>query len=160
MNSIQIICIGKIKEPYLISGIQEFSKRLKPYAKLDIIELEECKSTQNPTTSELQVVINEESQRIADKLPKDAYVFALAIEGTQYSSEEFAKRIDEISIYQTNKIVFIIGGSHGLSATLKNSVHQTLSFSKSTFPHQLMRLILLEQVYRAVTILHHLPYHK
>ena len=141
---ISIICIGKIKEKYLKLGIDEFKKRLSKYCKLEIIELDDEK----------------EGKKILSKIKDNSYVIALAIDGKNLSSEELADTINNLGVRGNSHIVFIIGGSLGLSDEILSRANYKLSFSKMTFPHQLMRLILLEQVYRAYRINSGEPYHK
>ena len=150
---IKIICVGKIKESFYREAIIEYQKRLSKYTKLEVIELPDI------TTSNIEENIRKEAIMIQKYIgPKD-YVITLEIEGTQVSSEKFAQKID--SIYQTNStITFIIGGSYGLSQNIKQMSNWSLSFSKMTFPHQLFRIVLLEQIYRAYKINHHESYHK
>ncbi len=150
---IKIICVGKIKESFYREAIIEYQKRLSKYTKLEVIELPDI------TTSNIEENIKKEAIMIQKYIgPKD-YVITLEIEGTQVSSEKFAQKID--SIYQTNStITFIIGGSYGLSQNIKQMSNWSLSFSKMTFPHQLFRIVLLEQIYRAYKINHHESYHK
>lgn len=150
---IKIICVGKIKESFYREAIIEYQKRLSKYTKLEVIELPDI------TTSNIEENIKKEAIMIQKYIgPKD-YVITLEIEGTQVSSETFAQKID--SIYQTNStITFIIGGSYGLSQNIKQMSNWSLSFSKMTFPHQLFRIVLLEQIYRAYKINHHESYHK
>jgi len=158
--NIQIISIGKIKEKYLKLGIQEYLKRLTPYAKVDIIELSDEKAPENLSEQEMEQVKNKEGERILAKISADTHVIALAIEGKMKSSEELAKNIDKLATYGKSKITFVIGGSLGLSDEVMKRADESLSFSKMTFPHQLMRLILLEQIYRAFKINRGEPYHK
>lgn len=158
--NISIITIGKLKEKYLKQGIQEFLKRLGPYAKVEIIELPDEKAPEQLSEAEMIQVKDKEGERILSKISEDTHVIALAIEGKQRTSEELAKEIDKLATYGKSKIAFIIGGSLGLSNDVMKRANDTLSFSKMTFPHQMMRLILLEQVYRAFRINRGEPYHK
>ncbi len=158
--NISIITIGKLKEKYLKQGIDEYLKRLSTYAKVDIIELPDEKAPENLSESEMEQVKLKEGERILAKISEDTHVIALAIEGKMKSSEELAKDIDQLATYGKSKIAFVIGGSLGLSKEVMKRANGTLSFSKMTFPHQLMRLILLEQVYRAFRINRNEPYHK
>ncbi|WP_339198150.1 23S rRNA (pseudouridine(1915)-N(3))-methyltransferase RlmH [Aeribacillus sp. FSL k6-2211] len=158
--NIQIIAIGKLKEKYLKQGIDEYLKRLSSYAKVDIIELPDEKAPEQISPQEMELIKNKEGERILAKIPSDAYVIALAIEGKMKSSEEFAHSIDKLATYGKSKIAFLIGGSLGLSKEVMKRADEALSFSKMTFPHQLMRLILLEQIYRAFRIMRGEPYHK
>lgn len=150
---IKIICVGKIKESFYREAIIEYQKRLSKYTKLEVIELPDV------TTSNIEENIRKEAIMIQKYIGPRDYVITLEIEGTQVSSEKFAQKID--SIYQTNStITFIIGGSYGLSQNIKQMSNWSLSFSKMTFPHQLFRIVLLEQIYRAYKINHHESYHK
>lgn len=158
--NISILTIGKLKEKYLKQGIDEYLKRLTPYAKIEIIELPDEKAPENLSQQEMEQVKQKEGERILAKLSDDTYVIALAIEGKQKTSEELATGLDQLATYGKSKIAFIIGGSLGLSKDVMNRANEYLSFSKMTFPHQLMRLILLEQVYRAFRINRGEPYHK
>ncbi|WP_096156197.1 23S rRNA (pseudouridine(1915)-N(3))-methyltransferase RlmH [Bacillus sp. FJAT-45066] len=158
--NISIITIGKLKEKYLKQGIQEFLKRLGPYAKVEVIELADEKAPEQLSEAEMVQVKDKEGERILSKISEDTHVIALAIEGKQRTSEELAKEIDKLATYGKSKIAFIIGGSLGLSSDVMKRANDTLSFSKMTFPHQMMRLILLEQVYRAFRINRGEPYHK
>lgn len=150
---IKIICLGKIKESYLIEAIKEYEKRISKYTQIQIIELEDIGLTDK------KVVLKKEEEKILKVLnPKD-YIITLEIEGKEISSLEFAKKIEETFILNSN-ITFIIGGSFGLSDNIKNMSNYKLSFSKMTFPHQLFRIILLEQIYRAFKINNNEEYHK
>jgi 23S rRNA (pseudouridine1915-N3)-methyltransferase len=130
------------------------------YAKMEIIEVPDEKAPEHLSEQEMEQVKQKEGERILAKISEDTYVIALAIEGTMKSSEQFAKRLDELATYGKSKIAFVIGGSLGLSKEVMQRADEALSFSKMTFPHQLMRLILLEQVYRAFRINRGEPYHK
>jgi 23S rRNA (pseudouridine1915-N3)-methyltransferase len=158
--NISIITIGKLKEKYLKQGIQEYLKRLSSYAKVEIIELADEKAPENLSESEMEQVKQKEGERILAKISDDTYVIALAINGKQKSSEELAKEIDSLATYGKSKIAFVIGGSLGLSSEVMKRSNAALSFSKMTFPHQLMRLVLVEQIYRAFRIIRNEPYHK
>ena len=149
-----------MKEKYLKQGIEEYSKRLSAYAKIDIIEIPDEKAPETLSEQEMLQVKGKEGERILSKIPDDAHVIALAIEGKMKSSEELAETLDKLATYGRSKIVFVIGGSLGLSKDVMKRANDTLSFSKMTFPHQLMRLILVEQVYRAFRINRGEPYHK
>jgi 23S rRNA (pseudouridine1915-N3)-methyltransferase len=157
---IHIISVGKLKEKYLMQGIAEYTKRLSSYAKIDIIEVPDEKAPEHLSEQEIEQIKQREGERILAKIPDDAYVIALAIEGKMKSSEQFAASLDKLATYGKSKIVFIIGGSLGLSKQVMQRADEALSFSKMTFPHQLMRLILLEQIYRAFRINRGEPYHK
>ncbi|MBD1379829.1 23S rRNA (pseudouridine(1915)-N(3))-methyltransferase RlmH [Metabacillus arenae] len=158
--NITICTIGKLKEKYLKQGIDEYLKRLTLYAKVEIIELPDEKAPENLSEQEMLQVKDKEGDRILSKLSDDTHVIALAIEGKMKTSEQLAADLDKLATYGKSKIAFIIGGSLGLSDAVMKRANVTLSFSKMTFPHQLMRLILLEQVYRAFRINRGEPYHK
>ena len=158
--NITIITVGKLKEKYLKQGIDEYLKRLTAYAKVEIIELPDEKAPETLSDVEMVQIKEKEGERILSKINPDAYVIALAIEGKMKTSEELADTIDKLGTYGKSKITFIIGGSLGLSQEVMKRSDEALSFSKMTFPHQLMRLILVEQIYRAYRIIRDEPYHK
>ncbi|MEK3857508.1 23S rRNA (pseudouridine(1915)-N(3))-methyltransferase RlmH [Cytobacillus sp. FSL H8-0458] len=158
--NISIITVGKLKEKYLKQGIDEYLKRLSAYAKMDIIEVPDEKAPEELSETEMVQVKQKEGERILAKIHPDAHVIALAIEGKMKSSEELADTLDKLATYGKSKIAFVIGGSLGLSQEVLQRADEKLSFSKMTFPHQLMKLILLEQVYRAFRINRGEPYHK
>ncbi|MGM0778960.1 MAG: 23S rRNA (pseudouridine(1915)-N(3))-methyltransferase RlmH [Bacillota bacterium] len=158
--NISIITVGKLKEKYLKQGIDEYLKRLSAYAKMDIIEVPDEKAPEELSETEMVQVKQKEGERILAKIHPDAHVIALAIEGKMKSSEELADTLDKLATYGKSKIAFVIGGSLGLSQKVLQRADEKLSFSKMTFPHQLMKLILLEQVYRAFRINRGEPYHK
>jgi 23S rRNA (pseudouridine1915-N3)-methyltransferase len=158
--NISILAVGKLKEKYLKSGIDEYLKRLTSYARIEIIEIPDEKAPEELSASEMEQVKQKEGERLLSKLSQDTYVIALAIDGKMRSSEELADTIDKLATYGKSKIAFIIGGSLGLSNEVLQRADEKLSFSKMTFPHQLMRLILLEQIYRAFRINRNEPYHK
>ncbi|MBE3569841.1 MAG: 23S rRNA (pseudouridine(1915)-N(3))-methyltransferase RlmH [Bacillales bacterium] len=158
--NISIITVGKLKEKYLKQGIEEYLKRLSAYAKVEIIEVADEKAPETLSESEMEQVKQKEGERILAKLQPDNHVIVLAIEGKMQTSEQFSARLDQLTTYGKSKIAFVIGGSLGLSGEVLKRADETLSFSKMTFPHQLMRLILLEQVYRAFRIIRGEPYHK
>ena len=157
---INIVCVGKIKEKYLKLGIDEFKKRLSKYCKLEIIELEDEKAPENLSDKEMLIIKEKEGKKILSKIKDNSYVIALAIDGKNLSSEELAETINKLGVRGISNITFVIGGSLGLSDEVLSRADYKLSFSKITFPHQLMRLILLEQVYRAYRINNGEPYHK
>ena len=157
---INIVCVGKIKEKYLKLGIDEFKKRLSKYCKLEIIELEDEKAPENLSDKEMLMIKEKEGKKILSKIKDNSYVIALAIDGKNLSSEELAETINKLGVRGVSNITFVIGGSLGLSDEVLSRSDYKLSFSKMTFPHQLMRLILLEQVYRAYRINNGEPYHK
>lgn len=158
--NITVLSVGKLKEKYLKQGIEEYVKRLSGYAKVDVIEVPDEKAPEHLSAQEMEQVKEKEGERILAKVSDDAYVIALAIDGTMKSSEQFAASLDKLATYGKSKVVFIIGGSLGLSYKVRQRADESLSFSKMTFPHQLMRLILLEQIYRAFRINRGEPYHK
>ena len=155
---INIVCVGKIKEKYLKLGIDEFKKRLSKYCKLEIIELEDEKAPENLSDKEMLMIKEKEGKKILSKIKDNSYVIALAIDGKNLSSEELAETINKLGVRGISNITFVIGGSLGLSDEVLSRADYKLSFSKMTFPHQLMRLILLEQVYRAYRINNGEPY--
>ena len=157
---INIVCVGKIKEKYLKLGIDEFKKRLSKYCKLEIIELEDEKAPENLSDKEMLMIKEKEGKKSLSKIKDNSYVIALAIDGKNLSSEELAQTINKLGVRGVSNITFVIGGSLGLSDEVLSRADYKLSFSKMTFPHQLMRLILLEQVYRAYRINNGEPYHK
>ena len=157
---INIVCVGKIKEKYLKLGIDEFKKRLSKSCKLEIIELEDEKAPENLSDKEMLMIKEKEGKKILSKIKDNSYVIALAIDGKNLSSEELAETINKLGVRGISNITFVIGGSLGLSDEVLSRADYKLSFSKMTFPHQLMRLILLEQVYRAYRINNGEPYHK
>ncbi|WP_338779139.1 23S rRNA (pseudouridine(1915)-N(3))-methyltransferase RlmH [Metabacillus sp. FJAT-52054] len=158
--NISIITVGKLKEKYLKQGIDEYLKRLGPYAKMEIIELADEKAPENLSEQDMKIVKDKEGERILAKISDDTHVIALAIQGKMKSSEQLAADLDRLATYGKSKVAFVIGGSLGLSDAVMKRANDTLSFSKMTFPHQLMRLILVEQVYRAFRINRGEPYHK
>lgn len=158
--NITIIAVGKLKEKYLQQGIQEYLKRLGPYAKMTIIEVPDEKAPEHLSQAEEALVKQKEGERILAHIQDDMHVITLEIEGRMLTSEQLASKIEELATYGKSKVAFIIGGSLGLSEAVQKRSDYALSFSKMTFPHQLMRLILLEQVYRAFKIIRREPYHK
>ena len=159
MLSINIICVGKLKEAYLRQAIEEYSKRMKPLCKLNIAELSEERVGDDPSDAEIRHTVNAESDRILSKIGKGDYVIAMCVEGKNISSEELSDRIESISMTHST-IDLIIGGSWGLSDALKKRADFKLSMGKMTFPHQLCRVMLLEQIYRAFQISKGTKYHK
>lgn len=158
--NISIVTVGKLKEKYLKQGIEEYLKRLTAYAKVEVIEVADEKAPEELSDIEIEQVKQKEGERILAKISQDTYVIALAINGKMQSSEELADSLDKLATYGKSKIAFVIGGSLGLSEEVLKRANEKLSFSKMTFPHQLMRLILVEQVYRAFRINRSEPYHK
>ncbi|MGM0896712.1 MAG: 23S rRNA (pseudouridine(1915)-N(3))-methyltransferase RlmH [Bacillota bacterium] len=158
--NISIVTVGKLKEKYLKAGIAEYAKRLGAYAKITEVEVADEKAPEQLSEADMEIVKKKEGERILAKIPQDAYVIALAIDGKMKSSEQLAKDMESLMTYGRSKVVFVIGGSLGLHDEVLKRADEKLSFSKMTFPHQLMKLILLEQVYRAFRIMKGEPYHK
>lgn len=157
---ITLITVGKIKEKYLKDAIAEYTKRLSKYCKLEIVEVADEKTPDNASETVEEQIRSKEAERILKYVKDDAYVVTLEILGKQVTSEELADKIDTLGIQGTSHIVFIIGGSIGLGQDVLKRSNYALSFSKMTFPHQLMRVILLEQIYRSYRIINGEPYHK
>lgn len=157
---ISILSVGKVKESYFRDAITEYSKRLSKYCKLEIIEVADEKTPDRASEVVCEQIKEKEAQRLMRHVREDAYVIALAIEGKQLDSVELAQKIDQLGIAGKSQIQFVIGGSLGLHESLLKRVDYKLSFSKMTFPHQLMRVILLEQIYRSYRIIAGEPYHK
>ena len=157
---ITILCVGKVKEKFYRDAIDEFSKRLSRYCKLEIIEVTDEKTDEQASDTEVRIVKEKEGERILKNIKDDAYVITLCIDGKQLDSEELSEKIAKHGVQGISHIYFVIGGSLGLSDEVINRADYKLSFSKMTFPHQLMRVILLEQIYRAYRIMNNEPYHK
>lgn len=157
---ITIICVGKIKEKFYQEAIKEYSKRLSRYTKLDIVEVADEKTEEQSTEVEINIVKDKEGERILKAIKDDGYVVCLAIEGKQLDSVELSEKMSNLFVTGKSNIYFIIGGSLGLSNDVLKRADMKLSFSKMTFPHQLMRVILLEQIYRGYRIMNNEPYHK
>jgi 23S rRNA (pseudouridine1915-N3)-methyltransferase len=158
--TIQIVAVGRLKEKYLLDGIAEYLKRLGPYAKVQIVEVPDEKAPESMSAAEELQVKQREGERILAQLRPDAHVVAMAIDGETWSSDELARQLGQLGTYGRSHVAFIIGGSLGLSDAVLKRADQRLSFGRITFPHQLMRLVLVEQVYRAFKILRGEPYHK
>lgn len=157
---ITILCVGKIKEKYFTAGIAEYVKRLSRYCKLEIIEVSDEKTPDQASENEEKQIKEKEGERILKNIKDDAYVMALAIDGKQLDSVEFSKKIEQLGVNGVSHILFIIGGSLGLDDRVLKRADFKISFSKMTFPHQMMRMVLLEQVYRGYRIMKGEPYHK
>lgn len=157
---ITICCVGKVKERFYRDAIAEFEKRLSKYCKLEIIEVADEKTPDNASKQEETKIKAKEGDRLLAAIKDDMYVIALAIEGKELSSTELAEKINRLGISGTSSIAFVIGGSLGLDERVMKRADFKLSFSPMTFPHQLMRVILLEQVYRSYRIIAGEPYHK
>lgn len=158
--SITIISVGKLKEKYLKMGIEEYAKRLSGYTKIDLIEVPDEKAPEQLSEAEMEIVKKKEGERILAKIAPDHYVIALAINGKMRSSEDLSKDIENLMTYGHSKIAFVIGGSLGLHDDVLNRADDKLSFGKMTLPHQLMKLVLVEQIYRSFRIMKGEPYHK
>ena len=159
MLTINIICVGKIKEKFFRDAIEEYSKRLSRYCKLDILELPDEKIPNNPSDKTIEEIKEKECNRIIEHIKKDSYIICLDSKGTMLSSEELSKEIDKLSLSNSH-ITFVIGGSLGLTKRIMLMANKTISFSKMTFPHQLIRIFLLEQIYRSFKINRRETYHK
>lgn len=158
--NINILCVGKIKEKYLRDACSEYSKRLGKYCKLNIIEVDDEKTPDKASAAEELIILSKEGDRLRRKLPKDTELISMAIEGERYDSVAFANMLQSRMNKGVSNITFVIGGSLGIDSTIKKDSAQLISFSDMTFPHQLMRVMLLEQVYRSFRILSGEPYHK
>lgn len=157
---ITLITVGKIKEKYFTDAIAEYQKRLSRYCKLEILEVADEKTPDGASAAVEEQIREKEAERVRKLLKDNAYTIALAIDGKQMTSEGFAEKIQNLGIRGESHICFLIGGSLGMSDGLLRQADERISFSKMTFPHQLMRVILLEQIYRGFRIIHHEPYHK
>ncbi|HEL0238862.1 TPA: 23S rRNA (pseudouridine(1915)-N(3))-methyltransferase RlmH [Streptococcus equi subsp. zooepidemicus] len=157
---IKLICVGKLKEAYLRDGIAEYQKRLSRFCQCDIIELADEKTPDKASHAEKQQIMAKEADRIKKKLGQRDFVIALAIEGKQLASEQFSHLLSEVTVKGYSDIAFVVGGSLGLDQSIKNRANLLMSFGLLTLPHQLMRLVLIEQVYRAFMIQQGSPYHK
>ena len=158
--NIKVITVGKIKEKYIKLGIDEFAKRLSKYCNLEQVEVSDEKAPETLSDKEMQMIKDKEGEKILAHVKENTYLIALAIEGKMISSEELAAKIQDLAISGKSHITFVIGGSLGLSDSVMKRADYKLSFSKMTFPHQLMKVILLEQVYRGFRIIKGEPYHK
>ena len=159
MLEIRIIAVGLLSKPYFKAAIEEYAKRLKAFCKLNIIELNDARPTSNaPNASEITKLLNEEAERIAKHLK--GYTVVLDVDGKMQTSEGLANKLETLATAGNSCISLVIGGSWGVSGEIKQQANELWSFSRLTFPHQLFRVMLLEQVYRAFTILGNLPYHK
>lgn len=157
---IDVVCVGKIKEKFFEGAISEYSKRLSKYCNLDIIQVADEKTVEGASETLNQQIKDKEGERILKKIPDNAYVITLEIKGKMLSSEEMAGELQGLFNTGKSHIVFVIGGSLGLSKSVMSRSDMALSFSKMTFPHQLMRVVLLEQIYRSFRIINNEPYHK
>jgi 23S rRNA (pseudouridine1915-N3)-methyltransferase len=155
--NIKIIAVGKIREKFILSGVEEFVKRIQPYSSLKIIEIE---AETIKSDSQIAKAMKTEGEKILNTLSDNAYIITLDVKGNQLCSETFADKISNINTQGINQLVFIIGGAFGLDQTIKKRADFALSLSKMTLPHQLARLFVLEQIYRAFKIINNEPYHK
>ncbi|MCT4398900.1 23S rRNA (pseudouridine(1915)-N(3))-methyltransferase RlmH [Pediococcus ethanolidurans] len=158
--NIKFVVVGKLKEKYFKQGIAEYAKRLSKFCKFSIVEVPDEKAPESLSDAEMTEVKEKEGQRILDKIKEREYVYSLEILGKERSSEEFAKEIDQLTTYGHSDLTFVIGGSLGLSSEIMKRANAHISFGRFTLPHQLMRLVLVEQVYRAFMINAGSPYHK
>lgn len=157
---IHIIAVGKLKEKYLTNGMDEYLKRLGPYAKVSVIEVPDERAPESMSDAEEEQVRLKEGERILDKIRPDSHVTALALDGESWTSERFSAHLGDLMVHGKSHVTFVIGGSLGLSRDVLKRADLRLSFGRMTFPHQLMRLILIEQIYRAFKIMRGEPYHK
>ncbi|MGN1170527.1 MAG: 23S rRNA (pseudouridine(1915)-N(3))-methyltransferase RlmH [Lachnospiraceae bacterium] len=157
---ITVVCVGKIKEDYFRDAVSEYSKRLGRYCRLEIVEVADEKTPDGASEALEDAIRGKEADRILKKLPEDSYKIILDISGRKMDSVVFGRRIEKLGVEGKSHIAFVIGGSLGLHQNVKQRADETLSFSDMTFPHQLMRVILLEQIYRGFRIVNGEPYHK
>ena len=160
MLQINILYVGNIKDKFFSEAVAEYEKRLSGLCKIKNIELKEEKPPDNPSDSEIALIIRKEGDRLMENLPKKGYKIALCVEGTQISSEELAKKIESVAVSGDSEITFVIGGAFGMDERVKKAANYRLSISKMTFTHRMMRVILAEQIYRALNILSGGHYHK
>ena len=157
---ITILCVGKIKESFYRQAIDEYAKRLSKYCKLEIVEVADEKTPDRASEVMENQIKEKEAERLIDKLKEDSYIFTLEIKGKKYTSEAFADTIQKLTVQGKSHLTFVIGGSLGLHEKILKLSNQPISFSDMTFPHQLMRVVLTEQIYRAFRIMNNEPYHK
>lgn len=157
---ITIVCVGKIKEKFYRDALAEYTKRLSRYCSLSITEVADEKTKEQASDVECAIIKDREGERILKSIREDGYVITLAIDGKNLDSVELSKKIENLALTGKSNIYFVIGGSLGLSDEVMKRADYKLSFSRMTFPHQLMRVILLEQIYRSYRIINHEPYHK
>ena len=157
---IKLICVGKLKEKYLDDGIKEYLKRISAYSDIEVIEVADERIPDNPSLAEETIVKSKEGRRILDKVKQDDYMILLDVQGKEVDSIQFAESIEDCMLHGKSTIDFVIGGSLGHGEDVLTRANKRISFSKMTFPHQLFRVMLSEQVYRAMTILNNMPYHK
>jgi len=157
---IKIVCVGKIKEKYLNDGISEFLKRLKPYAKIEVIEVSETKIVDNPSAAQVLSVVDDEATKLMKYVNQDDYLIILDVVGKIIDNTEYVELINKACLNGKSTFTFIIGGSYGISESIRKKADFKWSFSKLTFTHQMIRLLLLEQIYRGFKIMGNEPYHK
>lgn len=157
---ITILAVGKIKEKFYRDALAEYTKRLSRYCRMEIVETADEKTEENSTDNEIELILEKEAQRILKCIRDDDYCIALAIDGKKMDSVAFSRKIEQLGITGKSNVVFIIGGSCGLHSSVMKRADEKLSFSDMTFPHQLMRVILAEQIYRGFRIARNEPYHK
>ena len=160
MLTVNIICVGSLKESYWREAVAEYAKRLGGFCKFSVIEVDECRLPKPYSDADLSRVIRTEGERILEKIPSGSFVAAMCIEGKEVSSPQLAARLEEIALGGRSRVVFVIGGSYGLSDEVKKRADLRLSMSPMTFPHQLARVMLCEQIYRAFSINADTKYHK
>lgn len=160
MLSVSVICIGKLKEAFMRDAGAEYQKRLSRFCSFNIRELNEVTLPENPSQAQIDAALKKEGEMILAEIPSGAYRIALCVEGKQLSSPELAEKLEDVALSGKSSVYFIIGSSFGLSDEVKNKCDLKLSFSKMTFPHQLFRVLLLEQIYRAFSITNKMKYHK
>ena len=160
MQSVNIICVGKLKEKYLTDAVKEYTKRLSPFCKFSITETDEQRICDNPSAAQINETLNAEGKRILQKITGNSYNIALCIEGNIMSSEQFSERLRKAALDGKSRVNLIIGGSFGISDAVKAKADLKLSMGRMTFPHQLARVMLCEQVYRAFQIMNNGKYHK
>ena len=156
---ITLACVGKIKEKYLTAGIEEFTKRLTPFCKLETIAISEERMPEDPSPAEKEQVLERETERLLAVIPQNSYVIVLDVKGALISSEELAAKFDKLALEGNSNITFVIGGAFGYTDALRKRADETISFSRMTFTHQMIRLLLIEQIYRAFKISRGEKYH-
>ena len=156
---ITLACVGKIKEKYLTAGIEEFTKRLTPFCKLETIAINEERMPEDPSPAEKEQVLGRETERLLAVIPQNSYVIVLDVEGAMISSEELSAKFDKLALGGNSHITFVIGGAFGYTDALRKRADETISFSRMTFTHQMIRLLLIEQIYRAFKISRGEKYH-
>lgn len=160
MLNIKLICVGKLREQFYIDAFSEYSKRLSAYCKFECVELNETKLGQSPSDKEIAAALDKEAADILKAIGRDSYVTAMCVEGKQMKSEDFAKKLEGLAVSGKGKLCFVIGGSFGLSPSIKQRADMRLGMSEMTFPHHLARVMLAEQIYRAFKINEGSKYHK